>query len=91
MEKAIVDTGYKPQPYYFHVPIGSQALVIASDASIWLMQSGSDFFAATKATPSASAYTFGCNISDRVATVRRTDGANNNIRLIIFNTTPTYK
>lgn len=91
MQNAIVDSGYKTQPYYFHVPAGSQALVIASDASMWLIQSGSDFFAATKATPAISAYTFGCNMSDRVVTVRRTDGASNNIRLIIFNTTPTYK
>lgn len=91
LQGAIIDTGYKTQPYYFHVPIGSQALVIASDASMWLIQSGSDFFAATKASPTASAYTFGCNINDRVVTVRRSDGASNNVRLIIFNTTPVYK
>lgn len=88
----IIDTGYKPTPYYVACPLGDNMLIITSDGGVWFAQSVSNqlnIMPINEISKSESLYVVTGNPNDRVITIRL-KSEEGNIRAVIIHTTPDY-
>lgn len=92
LSNIIVDTGYKPTPYYVACPLGNNMLIVTSDGGVWFAQSVSNqlnIMPINEISKSESLYVVTGNPNDRVITIRL-KSEEGNIRAVIIHTTPDY-